>query len=221
MRDPPARSTVEFAAYPVGACPLESILRTEQLRSRPWRPPDHEVEDSALEALVTSLADSPSTILQTLADKVLEVLHADSAGLSLLTKDDQRFYWAAIAGAWQPHIGGGTPRDFGPCGDVLDHNSPMLFSHFELRYPYLGMAIPPAVECLLVPFYVNGRAVGTVWAIVHDDSRQFDGEDLRLLESMGRFASAAYQAVESIKSLRLQISAREEAELHLRELADS
>src|SRR5260370_28340034 len=30
--------------------------------------------------------------------------------------------WAAIAGAWQPHIGGGTPRDFGPCGDVLDRN---------------------------------------------------------------------------------------------------
>jgi C4-dicarboxylate-specific signal transduction histidine kinase len=97
----------------------------------------------------------------------------------------------------------------------------MLFRHFELRYPYFWMAIPPAVECLLVPFYVNGRAVGTVWAIVHDDSRQFDGEDLRLLESMGHFASAAYQAVESIKSLRLQIAAREEAELHLRELAGS
>ena len=47
-------------------------------------------------------ADSPSTILQTLADKVLEVLHADSAGLSLLTKDETRFYWAAIAGAWGP-----------------------------------------------------------------------------------------------------------------------
>ena len=32
---------------------------------------------------------------------------------------------------------------------------------------------------------------------------------------------AADQAVESIESLRLQISAREEAELHLRELADT
>src|SRR5262249_55628714 len=137
------------------------------------------------------------------------------------TKDEKRFYWAAIAGLWKPHRGGGTPRDFGPCGDVLDHNAPMLFSHFELRYPYLGMAIPPAVECLLVPFYVNGKAVGTVWAIVHDDSRQFDGEDLRLLESLGRFASAGEQAVEVIESLRLQIVAREEAELDLRELADS
>src|SRR5262249_47707024 len=134
---------------------------------------------------------------------------------------EKRFYWAAVAGVWKPHLGGSTPWDFGPCSDVLDHNAPMLFSHFERRYPYFWTAIPPAVECLLVPFYVNGKAVGTVWAMTHDGSREFDGEDLRLLESMGHFASAAYQAVESVESLRLQISAREEAELHLGELADT
>ena len=104
----------------VGAAPLESILCTEELRRRPSRPPDYETENRALVALASALADSPRTILQTLADKVLAILHADSAGLSLLTKDKKRFYWAAIAGAWRPHIGGGTPRDFGPCGDVLD-----------------------------------------------------------------------------------------------------
>jgi len=169
-------------------------------------------------ALVSALADSPETILQTLADKVLEVLGADSAGLSLLTKDEKRFYWAAIAGAWQPHIGGGTPRDYGPCGDVLDRDIPMLFTHWERRYPYLSAAVPLADEGLLVPFHVNGKAVGTIWAIAHTGRRQFDAEDLRLLESMGRFASAAYQAVESIKGLRLQITAREKAELALREL---
>ena len=92
-------------------------------------------------ALTSALANSPRTILQTLADKVLEVLQANSAGLSLLTKDKKRFYWAAIAGAWQPHIGGGTPRDFGPCGDVLDHNRSMLFTHWERRYPYLSVAV--------------------------------------------------------------------------------
>ena len=205
---------------PLPACPLESILRTEELQNRPRRSPDHALENSALAALVTSLADSPSTILQTLADKVLEVLHADSAGLSLLTKDDQRFYWAAIAGAWQPHIGGGTPRDFGPCGDVLDHNSPMLFTHWERRYPYLRAAMPFADEGLLVPFYVNGRAVGTIWAISHNNLRRFDAEDMRLLESMGRFASAAYRTVQSIEDLKLEIDAREKAEEKLRQLAD-
>jgi two-component sensor histidine kinase len=214
MLDPPATPTVEFAAYPVGAAPLESILRTEELRSRPWRPPDHEVENSALAALTSALVDSPRTILQTLADKVLEVLHADSAGLSLLTKDQTRFYWAAISGEWGPHIGGGTPRDFGPCGDVLDRNIPMLFTHWERRYPYLGAALPLADEGLLVPFYVNGKSVGTIWAIAHNSHRQFDTEDLRLLESMGRFASAAYQTVESLEHLKAEIAARERAEEH-------
>ena len=206
---------------PVPAAPLEAIVRTEELRQRPYRPPEHEKENSALVALVSALADSPGTILQTLADKVLEVLDADSAGLSLLTKDAQRFYWAAIAGAWQPHLGGGTPRDFGPCGDVLDCNNAMLFTHWERRYPYLGSAMPLAEEGLLVPFFVAGKSVGTIWAIAHRDGRRFDTEDLRLLESMGRFASAAYQTVESIEELKSEIAARKTAETELRKIADS
>ena len=112
---------------------LQSILCTEELINRAWRPPDYQRENSVLAALVRALADSPGTILQTLADKVLELLHAESAGLSLLTKDEKRFCWAAIAGAWGRHIGGGTPRDFSPCGNVLDYNIPLLFTHWERR----------------------------------------------------------------------------------------
>ena len=210
----------EFGSSIPAAAPLESILCTEDLRLRPSRAPDYEKENCSLVALASALADSPQTILQTLADKVLAILQADSAGLSLLTKDKKRFYWAAIAGAWRPYIGGGTPRDFGPCGDVLDRNIPMLFTHWERRYPYLNMAVPLADEGLLVPFYVNGKAVGTIWAIAHSNGRKFDAEDQRLLESMGRFASAAYQAAESIENLKLEIATREKAEIALRELTD-
>jgi len=186
--------------------PLEAILCTEELNRRPARPPDYETENRALAALVQALADSPGTILQTLADKILEVFKADSAGISLLTKEDggKRFYWPAIAGVWKPHIGGGTPRDFGPCGDVLDRNAALLFRHFERRYSYFLPVTPPVEECLLVPFYVGGKAVGTIWAITHDDRRKFDAEDLRQLESFGRFASAAYQAVEVLDALEQQ-----------------
>ena len=199
--------------------PLASINLTEELGHRSSRLPEFGRENKALAALVSALADSPHTILQTLAEKILDVLQADSAGLSLLTKDKTRFYWAAIAGAWGPHAGGGTPRHFGPCGDVLDHNVPMLFSHWERRYPYLSSAVPLANEGLLAPFYVNGEAVGTIWAIVHDRGRTFDAEDLRLLESLGRFASAAYQAVQSIENLKLEMAARERAEAELQKMS--
>jgi len=202
------------------AAPLESIIRTDELDGRPSRPQDHASENRALAELMSALSNAPATILQTLADKVLEVLQAGSAGLSLLTRDEKRFYWAAISGGWQPHKGGGTPRDFGPCGDVLDRDVPMLFTHWERRYPYLGAATPLAEEGLLVPFHAKGRAVGTIWAIAHTDKRKFDKEDLRLLESLGRFASAAYQTVTSIDDLRVEIAAREKAEAELRQFAE-
>jgi signal transduction histidine kinase len=218
---PPILQNIVPLEASVPTASLDSILCTEELLSRPRRPPDHEKENFALVVLVSALADSPRTILQTLADKVLEILDADSAGLSLLTEDEKTFHWAAIAGAWRPHLGGGTPRDFGPCGDVLDRNVPMLFTHWERRYPYLSSAMPLAEEGLLVPFYVNGKAVGTIWTIAHRNDRKFDAEDLRLLESMGRFASAAYRTVQSIEELRSEIAAREKAETELRKLTDS
>ena len=184
-----------------GLVPLESVLCTEELDRRPARQPNYEMESRALRALAQALADSPRTVLQTLVETILTACQADSAGVSLLTQDGRRFYWPAIAGAWQTHIGGGTPRDFGPCGDVLDRNVPLLFRHLERRYDYFLPVTPPVEECLLVPFYVEGKAVGTIWAIAHDDRRRFDSEDLRQLESLGRFASAAYQGVESLGTL--------------------
>src|SRR5207245_8070454 len=77
---------------------------------------------------------------------------SDSAGVSLLTTDDggKRFYWPAIAGRWKPHIGGGTPRDFGPCGDVLDRNIPLLMRHIEWRYTYFQPVTPPVEEFLFM-----------------------------------------------------------------------
>jgi PAS domain S-box-containing protein len=180
---------------------LESILCTEELNRRPSRAPDYQADKCALVALAQALADSPRTILQTMAEKMLEIFHCDSAGFSLLTKDGKNFYWPAIAGMWQPHIGGGTPRNFGPCGDVLDCNRPLLFSHWERRYPYLLAAMPVAEEGLLVPFYVKGKAVGTIWAIAHNDRRKFDAEDMRQLVSLGSFASSAYQVVAFLDAL--------------------
>jgi PAS domain S-box-containing protein len=215
----------QASSIPDGATPLESILCTEELQSRPSRPPNYEKENQALRALVSALADSPSTIFQTLAETIQDITQCDSAGLSLLTRDGKtpdvsgdRFYWPAITGMWSPHVGGGTPRDFGPCRDVLDSNCTLLFRHFERRYPYLVPVSPSAEECLLVPFYVKGEAVGTIWAIMHSDRRKFDAEDNRVMNSLEKFASTAYQAVVSVNGLKSQMNGREEAEARLREL---
>jgi PAS domain S-box-containing protein len=198
-----------MADYSATPAPLDSILFTHELDLRPPRPPDFEKGNRALVALMQALANSPQTVLQTLADTILRVLNCESAGISLLTTTRDggaRFYWPAIAGVWRPHIGGGTPREFGPCGTVLDQNKPLLFKHVEKVYTYFEPVKPAVEEALLVPFYSEKKAVGTVWAVMHDDGRRFDAEDKRQLEMLAQFASAAYQVVTFFES-RKQLSA--------------
>jgi PAS domain S-box-containing protein len=195
---------LEEADAPVA---LDSILCTEELARRPLRSPELEKEIRALIGLIQAMVDSPNDILQKLADTICEMLGCGSAGISLLTSDGgTRFYWPAISGIWKPHIGGGTPRNFGPCGDVLDRNRPLLFKHVERRYTYFRPVQPAVEEALLVPFYVGGIARGTVWAVSHDDSRQFDAEDKRQLETLAHFASAAYQTALSQEASRQMVA---------------
>jgi PAS domain S-box-containing protein len=181
----------------IEALNLKSALSAAELNRRSSRPSDHEAENRALISLAQEMAASPARILQALAETALTLCRAHSAGLSLLEKIDrkQNFHWRAIAGQWAEHLNGGTPRDFGPCGTVLDLNAPLLFSHPERDFPYFGDVSPLLEEGLLVPFYINGEAVGTIWVVVHDHSRRFDTEDLRVLTNLGTFAAAAYQTV--------------------------
>src|SRR5690242_9487531 len=79
MSDPSGENAPSIVLPNDSPVPLEAILCTEELARRPSRPPDYETENRAIAALVQALTDSPRTILQTLADKILEVFHAGSA----------------------------------------------------------------------------------------------------------------------------------------------
>jgi PAS domain S-box-containing protein len=54
--------------------------------------------------------------------------------------------------------------------------------------------VPTAVELLQVPFRVEGKPVGTLWVVRHNEERQFDAEDLRRLERLAHLASLAWMA---------------------------
>ena len=200
---------------------LESILCTDELHRRPWRAPDYERENSALRALAKALVDSKTSILQILAEKILELTQCDSAILSFLNKEDggKSFYWPAIAGLWKAHAGGRTPRDGSPCGEALDRNCALLFHRFERRYTSFLPVVPFAEECLIVPFNVDGTAVGTLWAVMHSDRRKFDAEDERSMHALGQLAAVAYQNLETLHHLAVEVAAREEAERNLGRLA--
>ena len=180
-----------------GVIELVSARRATALSLSPSREADYEAENAALVELAQVLATAPENILQALTETALRLCRAHSAGVSLLEDSDQgkRFHWRAIAGRWSEFTGGGTPRDFGPCGTVIDFNEPLLFSHPERDFPYIGEITPPVEDALLVPLHIRGQAAGTIWVVAHDETKRFDAEDLRVMTNLAIFAAAAYQTL--------------------------
>lgn len=193
-----------------GAVNLESVISTVELEQRRRRVPDYRAENRALIALANDMVSSPQGILKRLVDTALNLCGAGSAGISLLEPDGAHFYWPAVTGAWAAHVGGGTPREYGPCGTVLDRDAPQLMTHPQRFFDYLNSVTPVIEELLLIPFYVGGKAVGTIWVVAHDTTHRFDAEDLRVMTHLGSFVAAAYQILTSQAELRDSLEAHQE-----------
>ena len=188
------------------ACDLESVIATSDLKQRNTRIPDRKAETQAELELTQELALSPRDFFQKLVNMVLRLTVADSAGISLLDEKSGRFVWPAVAGGLSPYLWEGTPRSFGPCGTVLDRDEPILFLHPERHFTYLDPIRPPLEEVLLIPFHVDDRPVGTIWAVIHNQNRHFQTEDRRLLENLSAFASQAFKVLASVGALEPHLS---------------
>jgi GAF domain-containing protein len=182
-------------------CTLESVIATAEIQTRKNRDSDVRAEFDALTNLTKELARSPHQFFQKLVETALTLTLANSTGISLLDERNGRFVWPAVAGGLNRYLGEGTPQGFGPCGTVLNRNAPVLFLHPEKHFTYLEPISPPLREVLLVPFHVNSKAVGTVWAVIHDGARNFQPEDLRLLVSLSGYAASAYKVLSDIGAI--------------------
>lgn len=191
----PTDSIASAPVYAPSECELESVIATAELGHRPRREPNLPREAEITTQLSQSWARSPQDYFQKLVEAALSLSNAESTGISLLDEAQGRFIWPAVAGRLTSYLGQGTPRDFGPCGTVLDRNAAVLFLHPERHFTYLKPITPPLEEVLLIPFHIKGRAVGTIWAVIHEPRRKFDPEDRRVLEDMSLFAASAYQVL--------------------------
>jgi GAF domain-containing protein len=188
---------------------LDSVIATDELDQRGNRISDQKAETDAEMELTRELAKSPQDFFQKLADTVLKLSVADSAGISLLNEKKGRFVWPAVAGGLSPYLGEGTPSDFGPCGTVLERNKVLLFQHPERYFTYLEPITPPLEEVLLIPFHVDRKAVGTIWAVIHTPGRKFQAEDRRLLQNLSNFASSAFKVLAGVGALDPLLSVKE------------
>ena len=92
------------------------------------------------------------------------------------------------------------PGNFSPCGTVLDRNATQLMANPERYYHYIKTIIPHIAEVLLIPFCRRGIPIGTVWVLFHEEGKQFDAEDARIMTSLSQFASAAVQMLSNLNA---------------------
>jgi len=182
--------------------PLDAVIANQELRRRRPRHHMHDALRQALANLARELAASPRRVLQKLSDTALELCHAHSAGISLLEAENGRqiFRWHAVSGQWASYLWATMPREFSPCGTVLDRKAAQLMILPERHFTPLAQVTPKVHEALLIPFSVAGEIVGTVWVIAHDESRRFDSEDRRVVSKLADFAAEAYARLSSLEA---------------------
>ncbi|YAG14061.1 hypothetical protein NSTC745_03398 [Nostoc sp. DSM 114161] len=88
-------------------------------------------------------------------------------------------------------VGGSTPRNFRPCGVCLEQDVPVLFSYPERYFTYFQEANTPIVKGLVLPLVADSHVFGTIWITSHDEQRQFDLEDVRVMTSLADFTATA------------------------------
>jgi len=174
---------------------LAAILVTHELDRRPDRPADHAAENAAIHRVMAGMAVSREAGLLALAEAGADLTGAASAGVSLLVRDGGQatLRWEAVAGRLAGYGGQTLPRHDSPCGAVLDRNEALLLRSPQQVFPAIAALDPPVAEWLAQPLYRDGLPTGTLWAVSHDPRRRFCAEDARLLDSLARLASLAYQ----------------------------
>jgi GAF domain-containing protein len=179
---------------------LEDILITDQLFERKREPLNFQRQKDAFIKLARETSYGPNAILQTLCQLTIELCDAGSAGVAILGRNEERecFNWAATAGQFADYCGIASPRDHSPFGVCVTRDAAQLFSHPARYFTWMTEMDAPVVESLVIPLHgVDRQSFGTIWIMSHDEQRQFDSEDLRVMTALGNYGAIA---------LRLQIS---------------
>jgi len=176
--------------------PIEpsAVIITAELRERPSRAVHHAAEAAAMQRLSDTMATEPKNVFQVCAEAALELCNADTCGISLrehTVAGEDIFRWIALTGVLKDYLYGTTPRYFSPCGVCVDTGEPLLMRKPELAYKYLDVGTP-FEDVLLIPVVEKGSGFeATIWIVAHNETRKFDDEDSRIMQSIASFVVRA------------------------------
>ena len=172
--------------------PFDAVLNPDALSKRPPREADLRAELRTMHLLAQEMVKSPAGVMDRFVELAIELCDAESGGINLLeARPDSPgiFRWYGFKGRFAAYQGGTTPREFSPCGVVLDSAKPVVMNYPERHYPYLGADGLTIPELLLVPLLnPDDEAIGTLW-IVHGEGGQFTKNKSETLERLAAFTS--------------------------------
>jgi hypothetical protein len=170
---------------------LRDLLDDPEFVARTDKKRDYHQPFEALQRLAKVFAERPQDVLQELVNVAVSCCGADSAGISLSEPNESgepTFRWIAIAGSFEPYLGGRTPRFFSPCGTCLDRGRAQLYRVTKPYYDFLGVTADPISDGMLIPWEADDLR-GTIWAVSHHSDQAFDPQDYELLRSLADFVA--------------------------------
>ncbi len=183
-------------------CPDDVMITSEMYRRTP-RAPDSGTELAAWKHLSEFLTTEPRVVFQQLAEVLIQACSADSAGVTLQERRDSSgdLQWVCVAGQLAPkhlpHLPGHSPS-----GTVIGRQRAELFGRPDRFYTSLQHFTLRFEELLVVPWQLGSGRRGAVWIAAHSPGRHFDLEDLRMMESLARFANVGMQRSQLEESRR-------------------
>ena len=182
---------------------MDEVYITDELYLRPAKQPNYLREKQALQELASRIAHEPAAVLPKFVELAMELTGGVSAGLSLYEPDPAPgiFRWTHLYGSLARFNGATTPRNNSPCGVTLDRCAPTVTRHSERAYDWIAEVNVALPEVLLVPLFVGGKTLGTLW-IVADEISFFDREDVRLATELATFVGIALQMTRAEQALQ-------------------
>jgi len=194
--------TVEDTGLEVIDLQDDTAFAARELHTR-----DAVLQLDALERLGRCFVQSPNTVLQELVNCAITLCGADSAGVSIEQTDqgDEAYYhWVATAGAYTNFLGATLPRSPSACGLCLERGRPQILRVGKPFFDLLGVEALTVTDGILLPWQVE-ETRGTVWIVAHGRTEAFDGNDLRMMQSLATFAAMG------VRQQRLQEKLLEQA----------
>ncbi|KQX22693.1 sensor histidine kinase [Sphingomonas sp. Root1294] len=190
---PRVRADLADAVYPEG-----------ELNRRPIPVTDSARDKAAILDLAARMVDEPEAVLPRFVELAMEIGGGVSAGFSLFEPGAGRFRWRHLHGSLAAFEDATTPRDFSPCGVVLDRRAPVLAVHSERAYDWISDERIILPEVLLVPLFAGDEPLGTLW-VVSDVAGHFHNGHARSLAELAAFAGMALRMISSERALSVAL----------------